>query len=438
MTDLREPATLSTGAIIDGRYALREQIGEGGMARVFRAEDLHLKRVVAVKIFRESADDRASIERAQSETLLLASVNHHALVTVFDAHVSAHDTSYLVMEHVEGPTLRDLLRRGPIDAATAASIARDLADGLHTVHTAGIVHRDIKPSNVLLTRSDLTDRAWRAKLADFGIAHLHDTARLTTPGLLMGTAAYIAPEQARGAPPAPAADVYSFGIMMIEALTGERPFADSEGIGTVMARLAGPPEIPSHLPAAWQGLLRGMTAMRPDDRPSAREVGEALSALAASPPVARARVEDEPTAPFPASEELAPTAVLPPVDPPPARIADAPSPRIPDDAPRPRRRRVAIAASAGAAVVAALVGALWFSTLPSATPRPEPTSPVLQEQPSPTDAPPPTAPADEGDPKGDNDNSGPGNNNGNGNGNGSSNGNGNGGGNGNGNGNGGG
>ncbi|GAA5203182.1 serine/threonine-protein kinase [Microbacterium jejuense] len=428
MTDLRESPALSTGAVVGERYLLRELIGEGGMARVYRADDLHLGRTVAVKIFQGSGDDVGSVERAHSETLLLASVNHHALVTVFDAHVAADELSYLVMEHVDGVTLRELLRRGRLDAGAAASIGIDLAEGLHIVHGAGIVHRDIKPSNVLLTRSTMPGGAWRAKLADFGIAHLRDTTRLTTPGLLVGTAAYLAPEQARGAPPAPPADVYAFGLVMIEALTGERPFAHAEGIGTVMARLAGPPAIPEDVPEAWRGLLRGMTAIRPDDRPTALEVGAALSAMAAPP--ATARTEDEPTAPLTApSPALAPTAVLPLVPPGVTGRGDAGATALTGSAARTRsrRRRVAGLAGAGIAVVAALAGALWLSSLPAGTPAPEPTGPVLQEQPSP----PPPTPADQsGDPDEESGNSGPGNNNGNGNGNGpgsnSGNGNGNG------------
>ena len=97
---------------------------------------------------------------------------------------------------------------------------------------------------MLLWKSPLPGREWRAKIADFGIAHLLDSSRVTTPGLMVGTVAYIAPEQARGAEPAPAADIYALGLMLIEALTGTRPFADAEGIGTVMARLQNPPTVP--------------------------------------------------------------------------------------------------------------------------------------------------------------------------------------------------
>ena len=281
MTDLRASAELSTGEILDDRYVLHERIGEGGMARVYRAEDTHLQRSVAVKVFREPTDGIDSVERALSETTLLASLSHHSLVTVFDARVGAGETSYLVMEHVDGITLRDLIARGPVDPKIVASIAIDIAEGLHVAHEHGVVHRDIKPSNVLLWASPRPGWEWRAKLADFGIAYLMDTARVTTPGVIVGTMAYVAPEQARGVPPAPAADIYAFGLLLIEALTGERPFGDAEGIGTVVARLSSAPTIPESLHPSWQGLLRGMTAIHPDDRPTALEIVTAASRLAA-------------------------------------------------------------------------------------------------------------------------------------------------------------
>ncbi|MGA7147142.1 MAG: serine/threonine-protein kinase, partial [Microbacterium sp.] len=279
MTDLRSAGELSTGELLDGRYRLVERIGEGGMARVYRAEDDALQRTVAVKVLRGPMDGVGSVERALAETTVLASLNHHALVTLFDANISGEDPSYLVMEYVEGITLRDRIARGVIGPEEMASITVDIAEGLHVAHTAGVVHRDIKPSNVLLWRSPLPGREWRAKLADFGIAYLLDSPRLTTPGLMVGTVAYIAPEQARGEAPAPPADIYALGIMLIEALTGTRPFAEAEGIGAVMARLAAPPPVPDTLHPAWQGLLRGMTAARPDDRPTALEVALTASRL---------------------------------------------------------------------------------------------------------------------------------------------------------------
>uniref|UniRef100_UPI0013E364FB serine/threonine-protein kinase n=1 Tax=Microbacterium sp. CPCC 204701 TaxID=2493084 RepID=UPI0013E364FB len=316
MTDLREVEDISTGGLLDGRYRVEERIGEGGMARVYRAEDTHLDRTIAVKLLRGPVDGPAVLERARAETRVLASLNHHSIVTVFDARISDIDGSYIAMEYVEGITLRDLIMRGPVDEREVARIALDVAEGLHVAHSAGIVHRDVKPSNVLLGSSPLPGPTWHAKLADFGIAFLLDTTRVTTPGLVMGTAAYMAPEQVQGAPPQPASDVYSFGIMLIEALTGTRPYADAEGIGALTARLISPPPIPETLDPAWQGLLRGMTATRPDDRPTALEVATVASRLATTTdgstvdrPTEAVTVAMQPTTALPAASTAAAGAV---------------------------------------------------------------------------------------------------------------------------------
>jgi tRNA A-37 threonylcarbamoyl transferase component Bud32 len=470
MTDLREASDLSTGSILDGRYRLDARIGEGGMARVFRAEDAALRRTVAIKVLRGHVDEVGSVARALSETTLLASLSHHSLVTLFDAHVSEDEPSYLVMEYVEGITMRDLIADGPVDAAQMASIAVDIAEGLHIAHSAGVVHRDIKPSNVLLWESPMPGTQWRAKLADFGIAYLLDSPRMTSPGIAVGTVAYIAPEQARGETPAPPADIYAFGIMLIEALTGTRPFADAEGIGTVMARLASPPTIPETLHPAWQGLLRGMTSTQPEDRPTALEVAVAARRLAENddaaiqpadqPTVAMTPPTDR-TAILPAAQAApgaAATMAVPattdpltpratsPVAAAMVALSEHPSGPLPrgrsaaSRAQRARRRRagVGVAIAVVALLLAVAVGA-WVLSL-AGPPAPEPTAPaVIQPSEEPSDAPveeQEPAPVDQGGD--DTDNSGPGSggggNDGGGNGNsgpGNNNGGGNGGGNGN-------
>ncbi|MHC2998823.1 hypothetical protein OB08_05835 [Microbacterium sp. HJ5] len=435
--------------MLDGRYRLEARIGEGGMARVFRAEDAALRRTVAIKVLRGHVDEIGSIERALSETTLLASLNHHSLVTLFDAHVSADDSSYLVMEYVEGITLRELIAKGPVDARLLASITVDIAEGLHIAHSAGVVHRDIKPSNVLLWHSPLPGAEWRAKLADFGIAYLLDSPRMTSPGIAVGTVAYIAPEQARGETPAPPADIYALGIMLIEALTGTRPFAEAEGIGTVMARLAAPPPIPDTLHPAWQGLLRGMTATPPDDRPTALDVAVTARRLAGSEDAA-ATSGDEATEAAPVVTR--PTAVLPPPLPPlppeaatvvfaaahdagpSAAPVGAAGVTVPEHsigaaesrragtsrAARTRHRRVVIGAViAGALLLVAIVLTAWSLSL-AGSPTPDPTTPsVIEPSVEPSEAP-SEAPAEEEEPApadDETDNSGPGNDNGGGNGN---------------------
>ena len=268
----------ATGELLDGRYRLDGEIGVGGMGTVYRARDETLGRTVAVKIFRDSAADAA---RTTSETRLLAGLNHPSLVTLFDAQISSGQPNYLVMEYVDGPTLRVRIADGPLPGGDVAGMARDLAEALHVVHQAGIVHRDIKPSNVLLRRSHVPGEHYRAKLADFGIAYLIDTTRQTTPGTLVGTAAYLSPEQVRGVEPAPASDIYALGLVLVEALTGERAFPQSGTHEAVLARLTRDPVIPGTFGYGWKSLLTAMTAREPAQRPTALDVVLAANKLGA-------------------------------------------------------------------------------------------------------------------------------------------------------------
>ncbi|WP_114588983.1 serine/threonine-protein kinase [Microbacterium arborescens] len=272
-----------TEAMLDGRYLLGECVGQGGMARVHRAEDVLLGRTVAIKLLRPELEGATTSSRARSEMTVLASLNHPALVTLYDAQLAPGRAEYLVMEFVDGPTLAARIAGGPLPAGDVAALTADLAEALHVVHDAGIVHRDIKPSNVLLSQSPMLGSRSGAKLADFGISVLVDAARLTQPGTVIGTAAYLSPEQLTGAPPAPPADIYALGLVVLEALTGQRGFPRAEGFGEALARLTIAPEIPDTLDPAWAALLRGMTAMRPEDRPSAAEVFSAANELAERP-----------------------------------------------------------------------------------------------------------------------------------------------------------
>ncbi|WP_136041655.1 serine/threonine-protein kinase [Microbacterium sp. A20] len=292
--------SLPTEALLDGRYQLHECVGQGGMARVYRADDVLLGRTVAIKMLRDEMDDAQPSSRARSEMTVLASLNHPGLVTLYDALLVPGRAEYLVMEFVDGPTLSARIAQGPMAPPEVARLAADLAEALHVVHSAGIVHRDIKPSNVLMSRTPLPGSRSGAKLADFGISVLVDAARLTTPGLVIGTAAYLAPEQLRGEPPAPPADIYSLGLVLLEALTGTRAFPEAEGIGAAMARLIETPEVPATLGAEWSTLLTRMLAADPVDRPHAAEVFAASSRLATSP-TAPPRPAVPPRPPVPAA-----------------------------------------------------------------------------------------------------------------------------------------
>lgn len=272
-----------TGATLGERYRLDGLIGRGGMASVYRGVDLSLGRAVAVKVFAEAAEGIDDAERRRSETALLASLSHRALVRLYDA-ARDHETGreFLVMELIEGRDLREALRLGPLGPADAAGLLADLAEALHVIHERGIVHRDVKPANVLLEPAHLPTRNWNAKLADFGIARLIDDARITRTGLLVGTPGYLSPEQVSGRPPTPAADVYSLGLLLLEARTGETAFP-GPAVEAASARLARDPDIPDSLGSDWSALLRQMTARDPVNRPTAIEVAVAATALDTSP-----------------------------------------------------------------------------------------------------------------------------------------------------------
>lgn len=328
-----------TEALLDGRYRLLELIGRGGSANVYRAEDQMLQRTVAIKLLRTVDGDAAPSQRAHRETGILASLNHPGLVTLLDAQLSSGRPQYLVMELIDGPTLSSRMAAGAIPAQTVAGIAHDIASALEAVHAAGIVHRDVKPSNILLAPPARPGDGLRAKLTDFGISRSDDDLQITSPGVAIGTAAYMAPEQVRCEPLTPAADVYALGLVLLEALTGTPPFPGEGGVPMALARLTAAPAVPESLGRDWHDLIIGMTRQNPADRPSAAEVADATSALVSvSPGLDVPLVAQEPG----------------------TEAATRPLPDSPAGNPvgsRPRHRRVI--AAAVAAVLLPLVLALW-------------------------------------------------------------------------------
>jgi len=204
---------------IDSRYRLERPLGHGGMASVHLAHDTELDRPVALKLLAENLSGDESVHRRfVREARLAARLSHPNVVSVFDAGEDG-ERPYIVMEYVEGENLAELLaRRGRIPPDEARGLAVQAAHGLAHAHAAGLVHRDVKPQNLILRRDGTL------KIADFGIARAAEATALTQAGTVLGTAAYLSPEQALGEEVTPATDVYSFGVVLYELLTGDTPF----------------------------------------------------------------------------------------------------------------------------------------------------------------------------------------------------------------------
>jgi eukaryotic-like serine/threonine-protein kinase len=267
----------TTGELLDGRYRLGTLLGRGGMSDVFRAVDEVNSTDVAIKIVR--SPDREYAQRLAQEAQALRRFSHPGLVQLYESGVNG-DMAYLVMEFVDGPSLDQLLRQGPLTTAETAALGSSLADALAYAHTQGVVHRDVKPANVLLGPDGL------ARLTDFGIARLVDESTLTLTGTMLGTATYMAPEQLENHAVGPSADVFSLGIVLLECLTGERVYSGTPS-EVLARRLAGPVSVPDSLPVPWKLLLAGMLAPAPEDRLSALDVSTMLVAPAFRAPWVR-------------------------------------------------------------------------------------------------------------------------------------------------------
>ncbi len=313
---------------VAGRYRLEVLIGRGGTAEVWRAVDTALGRTVALKLVTVAHD--ASSTRAADEARTLAQLSHPSLVQVYDAGTDEQGRPWVVMELVDGETLADGIRRGPVEPKRVAEVGLAVAEALDHVHARGLVHRDVKPANVLIGGGG------RVRLTDFGIARLVDAAKVTSTGMMVGTASYLAPEQVAGEPVGSPADVYSLGLALLEALTGHREY-DGGTVEVALARLNRPPFVPADLPRGWPPLVTAMTARDGADRPTAGQVAEVLRGL----------VQGSTTAAL-----IEPTQVMTPpttVAPVPRRVAPEPA------AAPPRRSRVSPAVWVALALLAAVV-----------------------------------------------------------------------------------
>ena len=220
-----------------GTYRLEQQLGEGGMGTVYRATDTKLNRPVAIKFVSTDLADASARRRFQREAQLASSLNHPHILTVYDAG-ELDGRQYLVSELVDGGTLRDWIKAGPRSWQDVVELVIGLADGLATAHEAGILHRDVKPENILITKTGY------AKLADFGLATLRESPSLvadaptemrTRPGIIVGTVAYMSPEQASGQPVDARSDVFSFAVVLYELLGGHRPFRGATDLDVLHA-----------------------------------------------------------------------------------------------------------------------------------------------------------------------------------------------------------
>jgi len=310
---------LSQPRILGKRYELGEPIGEGNFSVTYRATDTVLGRDVAIKILRDQyASHEGFASRFENEARAAARISHPNVIQVFD-YGRDDGTTYIVMQFVPGPSLKDYIREeGPLTVEEAVGFGRQMLDGLGAIHAAGIVHRDVKPQNVLLTDTH------QVKVTDFGIARLGSAdAGLTEAGTAIGTAAYMAPEQASGGEITPSSDLYAAGVVLYEMLTGRLPFPGDNPV-QVMYRhvneLPPPPRtINRAIPMALEAVIMKSLAKAPGDRyPTAQAMRDALLNPAAAAAAIRPPSHD-PTERTAVSQAVAPAAAAgaPPVGPPP-------------------------------------------------------------------------------------------------------------------------
>jgi tRNA A-37 threonylcarbamoyl transferase component Bud32 len=284
-TPLRAPSTpvgVETGRLLQGRYRLGTLVASGGMAQVWEGTDEVLRRRVAVKVLHPHlAADATFVTRFRHEAVAAARLAHPGIVAIYDT-CSDDGVEAIVMELVQGHTLRDRLDDpAPIDPWHAAGLAAQVADALEAAHRAGLVHRDVKPANILLCGDG------RVKVADFGIAKAVAEADLTQPGLMVGTAKYLAPEQVRGDPVDPRTDIYSLGVVLYEMLCGRAPFVADTDAATALARLTRDPlrprQVRASVPRALEDVVGRAMAREPAQRyASASDLRAALLASGAA------------------------------------------------------------------------------------------------------------------------------------------------------------
>jgi hypothetical protein len=266
----------TTGITLGGRFQLTTRIAIGGMGEVWKAKDLVLGRIVAIKVLKEEyTGDPGFLQRFRAEARHTALLNHVGIANVFD-YGEEEGSAYLVMELVPGQPLSSIIEHEQVlSPDRTLSMIAQTARALSVAHAQGLVHRDIKPGNLLITPDG------RVKVTDFGIARLADQVPLTQTGQVMGTAQYLAPEQATGQTATGSSDIYSLGVIGYECLTGHRPFSGESQIAIALAQVNdAPPPLPESLPTPVRALLMSMLAKDPKNRPAnAIKLAEAAEAI---------------------------------------------------------------------------------------------------------------------------------------------------------------
>ncbi len=266
----------TSGITLGGRFQLTTRIAIGGMGEVWKAKDLVLGRIVAIKVLKEEyTGDPGFLQRFRAEARHTALLNHVGIANVFD-YGEEEGSAYLVMELVPGQPLSSIIEHEQVlSPDRTLSMIAQTARALAVAHAQGLVHRDIKPGNLLITPEG------RVKVTDFGIARLADQVPLTQTGQVMGTAQYLAPEQATGQTATGASDIYSLGVIGYECLTGHRPFSGESQIAIALAQVNdAPPPLPDTLPRPVRALLMSMLAKDPKNRPAdAIKLSEAAEAI---------------------------------------------------------------------------------------------------------------------------------------------------------------
>ncbi|HLI90842.1 MAG TPA: protein kinase [Ktedonobacteraceae bacterium] len=280
------------GTLIAGRYEIREHIATGGMASVFKTWDHRVERIVAIKVLRSlDKNDSRAVERFRREARAAASLAHPNAVTIYD-FVEEQGQYFLVMEYIHGPTLKQLIgQRRQLQPREALEIAIQVCAVLQVAHTRRFIHRDIKPQNIMLAwgggaaGGSLADGGVWVKLTDFGIVRVAEDAGLTNSGIVLGTADYLSPEQARGETLTASSDLYSLGVVMFEMLTGRPPFVGPTAVSIAMQHAtANPPPLRQFnptIPHAVEQIVIRALQKEPEDRyTSAAEMQQALKQCA--------------------------------------------------------------------------------------------------------------------------------------------------------------